>query len=133
MEQLGLKYDDEKLRYDLLPWECIEDIVKILNFGAKKYAPNNWQKVPDPKNRYFAALIRHIVAWFKGEKIDPESGLPHLAHAGCCILFLMWFDKEKKNEIDISHCIGNAIRGMQLSGSESEEKISNIERSTNSS
>jgi len=90
----GVKYDGEKPRWSLLPWREVNDIVKVLNHGATKYDDNNWQHVKPPKDRYFSAMHRHIYAWKTGEKIDPESGLPHLAHAGCCLLFLMWFDNE---------------------------------------
>lgn len=87
----GLKFDTDKLRWDLLPIECVEEVVKILSFGAKKYGPNNWQNVePD---RYYAALMRHLVASRKGEKLDPESGLSHMAHVMCNVLFLLWFEE----------------------------------------
>ena len=89
---IGKKFDQEKDRWDLLPFESVTQIVKVLTFGAKKYEPNNWQKVPEAKSRYFAACMRHLNAWWGGEKIDPESGIHHLAHAGCCILFLLWFE-----------------------------------------
>lgn len=94
----GLKYDIEKLRWDLLPIECVEDIVKILTFGAKKYAPNNWQVVENAEERYYAALLRHLSAWRQGEKVDPESGLSHLAHILCNVTFLLWFEKDKSKK-----------------------------------
>jgi hypothetical protein len=75
---------------DLLPFEALEEIARVLTYGAKKYAPNNWQKVPDAKERYEAALLRHFSAHKRGEKNDPESGLSHLAHVGCNALFLIW-------------------------------------------
>lgn len=86
---IGRKDDSEKLRYDLMPVEVEEEIVKVLTYGAKKYAENNWKYVERFEDRYYAALRRHIAAWRKGEKIDPESGLHHLAHAACCITFLL--------------------------------------------
>ena len=86
----GKKYDTGKLRWDLLPVECVEEVVKILTFGAEKYAPNNWQLVDNANERYYAALMRHIIAWRKGELLDPESGLSHLSHAACNVVFLMW-------------------------------------------
>lgn len=89
----GYKSDDGKARWDRLPWAEVQDIVMVLAFGIRKYAPDNWQKVAEPRDRYFAAAQRHLVAWKQGEMNDPESGLPHLAHAGCCILFLAWFDR----------------------------------------
>ena len=90
----GAKFDSDKLRWDLLPFKEVEDIVQVLTDGAKKYAPNNWQKVPDKEERYFAALLRHVIARRKGEIIDPDSGRTHLSHAGCCLLFLMWADNQ---------------------------------------
>jgi len=93
----GLKYDKGKLRWDLLPIDQVEKIVEILTYGAAKYADNNWQNVEGGIERYYAALLRHLVAWRKGEKIDPESGMEHLSHAACNIVFLMWLDKENKN------------------------------------
>lgn len=86
----GLKYDDKKLRWDLLPIEQVEEIVKILTFGANKYTDNSWQRVENGIERYYAALMRHIVDWRKGEELDPESNIHHLAHAGCNILFLLY-------------------------------------------
>jgi len=88
----GQKLDDEKDRWDLLPVGSVRQVVRVLTYGARKYAPHNWQKVSHARERYFAASLRHLSAWWEGEKVDPESGLPHLAHATCCLLFLMWFE-----------------------------------------
>jgi hypothetical protein len=88
----GTKYDDGKLRYDLMPPECLCGIVEVLTYGAKKYAPDNWQKVPDAKNRYYAACMRHLEAWRMGQDKDQESVLEHLKHAATCLIFLMWFE-----------------------------------------
>lgn len=87
----GIKHDQDKIRMDLIPFGPLEDIAKVLTFGAKKYAPDNWKHVPDAVARYEAAMLRHISAYKKGEMMDPETGLPHLAHAGCCLMFLMEF------------------------------------------
>jgi hypothetical protein len=92
----GRKQDSHKLRYDLLPDWPVQAIVEVLTFGARKYAPNNWKFVSDGQTRYYAALQRHLAAWRMGEKLDPESGLSHLAHAGCCLLFLLAFDGARK-------------------------------------
>lgn len=93
----GVKFDQDKPRMDLIPFEALEEIAKVLTHGAKKYAPDNWKIVPDAIPRYEAALLRHFSAYKKGEMLDPESGLPHLAHAGCCLLFLMHFTKESSS------------------------------------
>jgi hypothetical protein len=88
----GKKYDSGKPRWSLLPKGAVASIVDVLEFGAKKYAENNWQLVPDGKTRYYDAAMRHLEAWHNGELNDPETGLPHLAHAGCCLMFLGWLD-----------------------------------------
>lgn len=85
------KDDQGKAPFHLLPWAAVTEIVQVLRFGAAKYAPNQWQLVPEAKDRYFAAAMRHLVAHQGGELRDPESGHLHLAHAGCCVLFLIWF------------------------------------------
>lgn len=90
----GQKDDKEKNRLDLIEPEFIEGIGKVLTFGANKYEPNNWQKVEDAEDRYYAAALRHLIAWRKGEKTDPESGLSHLDHVACNIMFLQHFEKE---------------------------------------
>ena len=74
--------------------KALEGCVEVLTFGAEKYARENWKKVPDGKNRYFAALMRHLTAWQNGEKVDPESGKSHLDHAMCNLYFLKNFDKD---------------------------------------
>ena len=92
------KRDHGKPMWDLLPFASVRSIVDVLTFGAEKYGQETWQEVPNAKSRYFAALMRHLDAWWSGERLDPESGHPHLAHAGCCLLFLMWFDGKKPNK-----------------------------------
>jgi len=88
----GRKFDNDKPRWCLLPWKETEEIVEVLTLGSVKYEDHNWQRVPDARNRYFSAMHRHISAWWSGERFDKETGKSHLAHAGCCLLFLMWFD-----------------------------------------
>lgn len=84
------KFDDDKPRWDLLPFDALEQIVLGLNHGARKYGDRNWESGFN-WSRVFAALLRHVIAWYRGENNDPESGLSHLAHAGCNLLFLLAF------------------------------------------
>jgi hypothetical protein len=95
----GKKYDEGKLRWDLLMWREMQQVVKVLQYGANKYDDENWKYVDRARERYFSACLRHITTWWQGEQNDAETGLSHLAHAICDLLFLMWFDneKEKKN------------------------------------
>jgi len=85
----GTKHDQGKQRYDLIPPLAESLVVDVLTFGASKYAPNNWRAVSDPEQRYMAAAMRHMAAHRKGELLDAESGLPHLAHAACCLMFML--------------------------------------------
>jgi len=81
------KDDQGKDRMSLLPWKALRLAAKVLTFGAQKYGSNNWQGVST--ERYEDALLRHYEAWRGGERNDQESGLPHLAHAACCVLFIL--------------------------------------------
>ena len=86
-----VKHDSGKRRYDLIPYDALEEIVKVLEFGATKYDDNNWCRGA-AWSRYWTATMRHVVAWWSGESNDKETGLSHLAHAGCCILFLLAYE-----------------------------------------
>lgn len=89
----GLKLDGDKLRYDLVDVYAHEAMVDVLTFGVRKYAANNWQHVPNARERYYAALLRHLTEWRMGELTDEDSGgRLHLAHAACCLHFLLAFD-----------------------------------------
>ena len=91
-QSIGRKFDSNKPRWSLLPWKEVEEIVKVLTLGSEKYADRNWMNVRPLKDRYVSAMMRHITAWLDGNRLDEESKLSHLAHAGCCLLFLMWGD-----------------------------------------
>jgi len=96
----GVKHDSGKPRFSLLPLDEVWDVVDVLEHGSKKYKPDNWKYVAleDESNmRYYDACLRHLTAWQKGEILDSESGLPHLAHATCCLLFQAWKDKNINN------------------------------------
>lgn len=95
-KDVGVKNDEGKNRLDLIEPEFIEGVGEVLTFGAEKYEPNNWQKVENPEDRYYAAALRHLMAYRKGSKPDPESGLSHLKHAATNIMFLMHFEREDK-------------------------------------
>lgn len=81
-----------KPRWELLPWNAVEEVVEILTFGAKKYEDNNWARGAR-WGRYMRAAISHITQWWRGEDLDPETGKSHLAHAVCCLIFLMEYQR----------------------------------------
>jgi hypothetical protein len=91
---MTVKHDKGKPRPTLLPLKELNQVIEVLEFGAQKYAVDNWQTVPDARQRYTDALLRHSIAYANGEILDDESELHHLAHAACCALFIMWFDNK---------------------------------------
>ena len=88
-----------KTRYDLIPWCAVGEIADVLAYGADKYTANNWCRGTN-WGRYFAALCRHVFAWRAGEDKDPETGFSHLAHAGCCLIFLMEYQRNQLGQDD---------------------------------
>lgn len=86
----GRKDDSEKVRADLYSGSAYLATCRGLTYGAKKYAAWNWAK-GILYARVYAALLRHLFAWWGGEEKDPESGLSHLDHAGCCLMFLQHY------------------------------------------
>jgi hypothetical protein len=85
-----MKFDDDKLKLDLIPPNVILELGKVLTYGSKKYELDSWKALDDFNNRYYAAALRHLLAWRKGEDTDVESGLLHLSHALTNISFLLW-------------------------------------------
>lgn len=86
----GYKDDADKPRYDLIPPEALDGLTKVLTFGAQKYSDRNWE-AGMRWGRVFAALMRHLWAWWRREELDLETGLSHLHHAACCIAFLQTY------------------------------------------
>lgn len=98
----GAKFDKGKARFDLILPEFTESIAEVLEFGARKYAAHSWKTVPDAKERYYSAMMRHITAHRKGERYDPETGLLHLAHAACSMYFITQLELEEESQIPFS-------------------------------
>lgn len=93
--QPGTKYDHGKPILGAVPPHAELAVGRVLTFGAEKYARGNWDKVEDHENRYMDAALRHLNAYRRGELTDDESGESHLAHAACCILFML--DKQERS------------------------------------
>ena len=93
----GVKLDDGKLRFDLVPTSALDGLAEVFTMGANKYTPNGWRTVPNARVRYYSALMRHLQAWRKGEEVDPESGLSHLKHAITNVAFLLELDNDSTN------------------------------------
>jgi hypothetical protein len=93
-----IKLDNGKNMLSLIEPQFVLDLGKVVSFGANKYKKDNWKLCTDT-SRYEDALLRHIYAHLSGEKNDPESKLPHLAHASCNLMFLQYFDNLNTKEI----------------------------------
>lgn len=118
MEAKKNDFQDGKLRWDLLPLEEIEDIVKVYTAGSKKYGDNNWQHLKDGYQRYKAAMFRHLLEYEKGNKIDEETGCQHLAQVAWNAITMLWISKHtfrKATVEDLSKALDERI----------EEKIDN--------
>ena len=90
------KYDAGKPRVDLLLPEFLMGMGEILDYGQKKYSdPDNWKKCED-YNRYYAAILRHMLQWKSGEILDSETNKNHLLHAACSLMFLYYLSTEEK-------------------------------------
>lgn len=82
----GIKHDQDKIRLDLLSTTWVEGVGQVLTFGARKYADHNWAKGLS-RSRLMGACLRHVFSYLRGEDCDRESGLSHLYHASCCLMF----------------------------------------------
>lgn len=94
----GRKDDAGKPMFSQLPPGTLLDVVTVLTDGAHRYGGDNWKRVENAHTRYFDAALRHLLAWWEGESIDPSSGRPHLAHAAANLLFLRWFERNTSKE-----------------------------------
>ena len=98
----GVKDDKGKDRWDLLPWDAVDVLVKVYTMGAAKYADRNWEKGMS-WSRILGAMLRHMRdRVIKGEYLDKESGLPHFAHMAWCAITLLTYDMRKVGTDDIT-------------------------------
>ena len=95
----GVKHDEQKIRLELLSVDALNAIGEVMTFGAGKYADHNWREGFE-WSRLYGAALRHLTSHMNGENKDSESGLSHLAHAGCCIMFLLQHEKRKLGHDD---------------------------------
>lgn len=83
-----------KALWSAVPWRGMQIVMKVLVFGATKYSWRGWEKI-DPE-LFRDAMLRHAIADATGERLDPETGLPHIAHVACnCLMYLDHLHKQQ--------------------------------------
>lgn len=109
MKAEALRYNEDKIGVHLVPYESVEEIAKVLDFGAKKYSEDNWKRGLTIR-KCMGSLLRHAFAYMRGEKIDKETGLSHIAHIGCNVFFILWYEKYKPELYDIESINNETIK-----------------------
>ena len=90
----ALRYNQGKLEWSLVDFDSLEGLVKVLEYGAHKYARHNWKKGM-PVTQVSESLMRHLFAFLRGEDVDPESGCRHISHVMCNAMFIEYIMREK--------------------------------------
>ena len=95
-EVRGLRYNSDKLRYDLIPPIANREYAKVWTQALGKYPEGNWEKGM-PWTEVIASAMRHLEAIRLGEDIDEESGVLHAAHlqANAAMLTEYYFTKKE--------------------------------------
>lgn len=126
----GTKFDSAKPRMELISPEALEEMAKVLTFGAEKYGDYNWSQ-GIKFTRVIAAILRHTYSFLRGETIDPESGINHMAHVMCNCMFLIHFNKYKKEYDDRPSIYGEKQDGFRsVKGGEQNIKESSTQSPT---
>lgn len=105
---LGRKDDTEKVRMGLVPVLPVVEVAKVLTIGARKYGDRNWEAGMD-WHRPYDALERHLKQWWNREGPDKDTGLSHLAHACCELMFLMEYEARGIGNDDRPTPKGNGV------------------------
>lgn len=83
----------------VVPTTAMIHLMGAMQLGADKYGPFNWRDKTVSSSIYYAAAMRHLMSWFDGEDMDPESGFSHLGHVmACCAIIIDGFDCGKVND-----------------------------------
>lgn len=99
------RHNSDKLRWSLVDFDALEPMVRVLEFGARKYSDHNWKKGLKT-TEICESLLRHLTAYLGGEDNDPESGLPHTGHILCNAMFLSYMEQYRPDCDDRYRCEG---------------------------
>jgi hypothetical protein len=90
------QFGEAKVKLSDTPTVGIQLMGRVHTNGAGKYGRFNWRDHTVSSSVYYDAAQRHLMAWFDGENLDPESGINHLAHVMACCNILLDADKSGK-------------------------------------
>lgn len=90
MAEQGDRFNEGKPKWSLVHYESLVPMIRVLEFGANKYSPENWKKGLDPKE-VLESMQRHLAALMDGEEVDSESGIEHMGHIQCNAMFYNYF------------------------------------------
>lgn len=95
----ALRYNQGKLKWSLIHYKSLEPMIRVLEYGAKKYEPWNWQKGLN-KKEILESMMRHLIALMDGQEVDPESQQLHAAHVMCNSMFWIYFHQKEENDLE---------------------------------
>ena len=93
----ALRYNEGKVQWSLVDYKSLEPMVRVLEYGCRKYSKNNWKKGM-PASQIIESMLRHTYKLLEGELVDPESGIEHVGHIQCNAMFLAYVLREKADE-----------------------------------
>lgn len=91
----ALRYNEGKAKWSLVHYNSMLPMIKVLEFGALKYAPRNWMK-PMDLTEILESMQRHLASLMDGEEIDKESGISHMGHIQCNAMFYNYHKTKEK-------------------------------------
>lgn len=100
-DEQALRYNQGKVQWSLVDYKSIEPMVRVLEYGCKKYAKDNWKKGM-PASQIIESMLRHTFKLLEGELTDPESGIEHVGHIQCNAMFLAYVLREKPEYNDLA-------------------------------
>ena len=99
-DKQALRYNQGKVQWSLVDYKSIEPMVRVLEYGCKKYAKDNWKKGM-PASQIIESMLRHTFKLLEGELVDLESGIEHVGHIQCNAMFLAYVLREKPEYNDL--------------------------------
>lgn len=96
-EEKAKRYNEGKPKWSYVHFESLEPMIRVLEFGAKKYEPFNWQKGLDLKE-ILESMQRHLAKLMDGEENDKETGISHIGHIQCNAMFYNYHKNKQQTK-----------------------------------